>query len=91
MVNDADASSSIHETGQPDTPVEVLTDILSKADCEKDVEVLRKLVNQAYKLVSGLDPYLDQISTPSSEVGYQLCPYHIQTPVGHATQSIWLD
>ena len=63
-----DQGKSIHATGQPDTPVEVLTDILKQADQEQDVTQLRKLVNQAYKLVSGLDPYLDEISTPPSSV-----------------------
>ena len=60
--------SNIHETGQPDTPVEVLTDILGRATQEQDVAKLRALVEQASKLVSGLDPYLEAISTPASPV-----------------------
>ena len=68
MGNIDEADRSIHETGQPDTPVEVLTDLLQRADKESDIENLRKLVNQACKLVSGLDPYLEEISTPSSSV-----------------------
>ena len=63
---------SIHDTNQPDTPVEVLTDLLQKADKEQDVEKLRALVNKACKLVSGLDPYLEEISTPSSSVSHGL-------------------
>ena len=68
----ANGVSNIHETGQPDTPVEVLTDILGRATQEQDVGKLRALVEQASKLVSGLDPYLEVISTPASPVSCYL-------------------
>jgi hypothetical protein len=67
-----DLSPSVHATGQPDTPIEVLEDILSQASKEKDVEQLRHLVQRAHKLVSGLDPYLEHISTPPSDVSLPL-------------------
>ena len=59
---------NVHATGQPDTPVEVLTALLGEAQREEDVGRLRELVDQAYRLVSGLDGYLDSISTPPSQV-----------------------
>jgi len=62
------ATPDVHATGTPDTPVEVLTDLLSKAAKEEDVEQLRLLVQHAHKLVAGLDPYLEDISTPPSDV-----------------------
>lgn len=61
-------SSSIHATGQPDTPVEVLVDVLGKATKEQDLKTLRALVDQAYRIVNGLDSYLGRISTPPSPV-----------------------
>ena len=70
----ANGVSNIHETGQPDTPVEVLTDILGRATQERDVTKLRALVEQASKLVSGLDPYLEAISTPASPVSCYMSP-----------------
>lgn len=53
--------------GQPDTPVEVLTALLGKALKLQDPAAVRELVQQAYAVVAGLDPYLDQISTPPSQ------------------------
>lgn len=58
----------IHQTGRPDTPIEALTEILKNATDEKDVTALRKLVQDAYLLTKGLDPYLEKISTPPSAV-----------------------
>ena len=62
----------LHQTGRPDTPIEALTDILKIATDEKDVTALRKLVQEAYSLSKGLDPYLEQISTPPSAVRFYL-------------------
>lgn len=58
----------IHQTGRPDTPIEALTEILKNATDEKDVTALRELVQDAYLLTKGLDPYLEKISTPPSAV-----------------------
>lgn len=71
----AKMENGIHNTGQPDTPVEVLVDILGKALQANDPSETRKLVESAHKLAKGLDPYLDAISTPPSEVHavHQLC------------------
>ncbi len=43
-------------------------DILDRALKAGDIEGMRPLVEHAYKLASGLDPYLDAISTPPSQV-----------------------
>lgn len=60
--------NGIHSTGQPDTPVETLVDILGRALQADDPKIMRGLVENVYKLVEGLDPYLDAISTPPSQV-----------------------
>ena len=54
--------------GQPDTPMEVLTDLLGKALHCNDPSETQAMVKQAHSIASGLDPYLDSISTPPSEV-----------------------
>ena len=59
---------SIHSTGQPDTPVEALVDLLGRALTAPDQAEMRGLVERAYKLVAGLDPYLDAVSTPPAPV-----------------------
>ena len=66
--NDAPNGQNIHETGQPDTPVECLVDILERALQAGDIQSMRPMVEHAYRLASGLDPYLDAISTPPSQV-----------------------
>ncbi len=48
--------------------MECLVDILDRALKAGDIESMRPLVEHAYKLASGLDPYLDAISTPPSQV-----------------------
>ena len=69
MVQQVDGSENgVHATGQPDTPVECLVDILERALQAGDIQDMRPLVEHAYKLASGLDPYLDAISTPPSQV-----------------------
>ena len=62
--------SSVHCTGQPDTPVECLASLLSQALSlhATDPEKSRSKVQEAFRLVAGLDTYLDTISTPPSEV-----------------------
>ncbi len=59
---------NLNATGQPDTPIEVLTDLLSKALQCKDPSEAQALVKGAHGIASGLDPYLDSISTKPSEV-----------------------
>ena len=63
----ADDNNDPNAAGQPDTPVELLTALLGKALQCKDAAATRQLVKQAHAIVAGLDPYLDQISTPPSE------------------------
>ena len=71
-----DQTLSMNATGEPDTPVEVLADLLGKAVAEKDAGKLAQLVSQAHRIVQGLDPYLDRISTPPSKVnGAPSCLY----------------
>ena len=60
----------LHKTGRPDTPIEALTEILKNATHEEDVMALRNLVQEAYMLTKGLDPYLEKISTPPSAVSF---------------------
>jgi NAD(P)-dependent dehydrogenase (short-subunit alcohol dehydrogenase family)/predicted O-methyltransferase YrrM len=62
------ANGDVNAAGQPDTPVEVLTALLGKALQQQDPAAVKQLVEQAHALVAGLDPYLDQISTPPSQV-----------------------
>ena len=64
------SATNVHASGMPDTPVEVLTDLLSKAAKEENVEQLKLLVQRAHKLVAGLDPYLEECSTPPSDVSF---------------------
>jgi hypothetical protein len=62
----------LHETGQPDTPVECLVDILGRALRTEDSKDVKLLIEKAYKIAEGLDPYLSAISTPPSKVGAKL-------------------
>lgn len=64
----ASATDGSHNAaGQPDTPMEVLTDLLSKALQCDDKEEIRKLTEQAHSIAAGLDPYLDSVCTPPSQ------------------------
>ena len=60
--------ANINAAGQPDTPLEVLTDLLGKALRCDDPAATKQLVHQAHGIAAGLDPYLSEISTPPSEV-----------------------
>lgn len=82
MVSDgatpASATAGSHNAaGQPDTPMEVLTDLLSKALQCDDLAEVKKLTQQAYNIAAGLDPYLDSVCTPPS----QACQDLIQASV----------
>lgn len=61
-------TGDMNAAGQPDTPMEFLTDLLGKALHCNDPSEAQALVKQAHSIASGLDPYLDSISTPPSEV-----------------------
>ena len=63
------SQNGVHATGQPDTPVECLVDILDRALQANDMHQMKALVEHAYNLASGLDPYLEIISSPPSKVG----------------------
>ena len=71
------SENGIHSTGQPDTPVEVLVDLLGRALHAAEPGEMRQLVERAYKLVAGLDSYLDAVSTPPSPVRRLLAAGHI--------------
>jgi hypothetical protein len=62
------AAPDVNAAGQPDTPVEVVTALLGKALESGDHGSMKQLVQQAHAVLAGLDPYLDSISTPPSEV-----------------------
>lgn len=79
----ANGEHSIHSTGQPDTPVEVLVDMQRRALAAPDQAEMRGLVEHAYKLMSGLDPYLDAMSTPPTPVSWRV-PF---APLAHAPAS----
>ena len=57
----------IHATGAPDTPVEVVADLLERALKSDDLNEVKKLVQRSYHVIGGLDQYLDQISSPPTK------------------------
>lgn len=63
----ADAQN-IHASGQPDTPVEVITALLQNALASDNVSDVKSHLQKAYDVVAGLDPYLESVSTPPSSV-----------------------
>lgn len=60
--------NGIHSTGQPDTPVECLVDVLGRALQASDPSEMRRWVENAQHIAQGLDPYLAAVSTPPSQV-----------------------
>eukprot|EP00879_Flechtneria_rotunda_P019807 GHRR01020820.1.p1 GENE.GHRR01020820.1~~GHRR01020820.1.p1 ORF type:complete len:456 (+),score=169.59 GHRR01020820.1:286-1653(+) len=58
----------IHATGQPDTPVEVLTNLLQEAMQQQTLEQQRQYVKQALDIAAGLDAYLDKVTSPPPKV-----------------------
>lgn len=68
LPNGATKRTGVHATGQPDTPVEVITALLHSALQSGSVEDIKKQLQQAYDVVAGLDPYLESVSTPPSAV-----------------------
>lgn len=62
----------IHATGVPDTPVEVLTDLLDKALKADDLSGAKAILQKAQAVCAGLDPYLDSISSPPNKVNLRL-------------------
>ena len=55
------APEGINATGQPDTPMEVINDLLAKALQATTLEDMKKGVEKAYRISNGLDPYLDRM------------------------------
>ena len=68
LPNGATKRTGVHATGQPDTPVEVITALLHSALQSGSVDDIKKQLQQAYDVVAGLDPYLESVSTPPSAV-----------------------
>ena len=68
LPNGATKRTGVHATGQPDTPVEVITALLQSALQSGSVDDMKKQLQQAYDVVAGLDPYLEAVSTPPSAV-----------------------
>lgn len=66
--NGAVKSSDIHASGQPDTPVEVITALLQSALAAENVADVKSQLQKAYDVVSGLDSYMESVSTPPSSV-----------------------
>lgn len=67
--NGAPKANDLHASGQPDTPVEVITALLQSALATENVADVKKQLQKAYDVVAGLDPYLEAVSTPPSKVG----------------------
>ncbi len=67
--NGAPKANDLHASGQPDTPVEVITALLQSALATENVADVKKQLQKAYDVVAGLDPYLEAVSTPPSTVG----------------------
>jgi hypothetical protein len=58
----------IQATGQPDTPIEVITDLLQKALKQSSLEGSQDLVQKALDIASGLDGYMEKMSSPPPKV-----------------------
>lgn len=63
-------AQNVHASGQPDTPVEVITALLQNALASDDVADVKSQLQKAYDVVAGLDPYLESVSTPPSSVSH---------------------
>lgn len=57
----------MNATGTPDTPMEVVNDLLATALKATTLEDMKKGVEKAYLISSGLDPYLDRMLPPVPE------------------------
>ncbi len=66
--NGAPKANDLHASGQPDTPVEVITALLQSALATENVADVKKQLQKAYDVVAGLDQYLEAVSTPPSTV-----------------------
>ena len=66
--SEAVTQGSQNAAGQPDTPLEVLTDLLATALQCQDSKQQQMLIQKAHAIAAGVDPYLDKISTPASQV-----------------------
>lgn len=64
----AASPENVHATGQPDTPIEVITDLLQKAMAGSSVEEVKGVVEKALAVAGGLDPYLEKVSSKPGEV-----------------------
>lgn len=67
----------------PDTPVEILVDVLAKAMAVASSSVnvpqeLKSHLQEALDIAGGLDNYLEEMSTPESEPLAELYRCHIQ-------------
>jgi hypothetical protein len=67
--------------------MEVLTALLTKALQQQTLEQQRSYVQQALDIAAGLDPYLDEISSPPSQV---FCLWYWAVRATLATQAMVL-
>lgn len=65
---DSAEAADVHATGQPDTPIEVITDLLQKALQQNSFEGQKQLVQQALDVAGGLDAYLEKVTSPPPQV-----------------------
>lgn len=68
MTQANDSARNIHASGQPDTPVEVITALLQSALASGDAADMKSQLQKAYDVVAGLDPYMESVSTAPSSV-----------------------
>lgn len=55
---------NINATGMPDTPMEVINKLLKDSIEAPSPEQMKELLQEAYRISSGLDPYLDRMLSP---------------------------
>merc|ERR1711884_235605 len=70
--NSVASDGKTNATGCPDTPMEVIVARLNAAMACDSLESTKELVQQALDVAAGLDPYLDQMTTPPSKVCAEL-------------------
>ena len=64
----AGPAADVQATGHPDTPIEVITDLLQKALKQTDLEASHGLVQKALDIAAGLDGYMEKMSSPPPKV-----------------------
>eukprot|EP00892_Ulva_mutabilis_P009624 jgi/Ulvmu1/7033/UM033_0092.1 len=80
-------AEKINATGQPDTPMEVINNLLGKSLGATSPEDMKKLVQEAYRISNGLDPYLDRMLSPVP----QACQDLLTASAEHDWDAVYAD